>query len=130
MTAETVIQHQGRARRTRADTPSSGERASPQQRSPRVPKADRLRSRATNVHLCIPDDQLVHFPNGHTMPTWPQSAPTPRVGEVIYLTSTSAWAVSAIIHEIVHGGEVRVEVWLVWIGSARFARESGFESTH
>lgn len=72
------------------------------------------------AYLCIPDDQLQHLPKFGTVPkTMPAGSQLPRVGEVIYLTSASAWVVSIVIHEIVAGGGVRVELWIDWIGAAR-----------
>ena len=82
-------------------------------------RAARVPAPETSVTLCIPDDQLVHFPQGVSFPTWPAENQLPRKGEVIYLTSTSAWAVEIVIHEFLAGGAVRVEVWLAWAGSAR-----------
>ncbi len=75
----------------------------------------------SSVHLCIAEDQLCHFPRGQQVPTWPASAPAPRTGEVVYLTSTTAWAVRIVVHELVHGC-LRTEVWLDWIGASRHAR--------
>lgn len=64
---------------------------------------------ASTVHLCISEEQLMHFPSGQAMPTWPAGVPVPQSGQVIYLTSTSAWAVGIVIHEFVLGG-LRTEV--------------------
>lgn len=88
-----------------------------------VRRAAQAQAPEPSVVLCISDDQLVHLPQGIVVPTWPADAHVPRKGEVIYLTSTSAWVVAIVIHEIVRGGAVKVEVWLEWIGAARH-RES------
>lgn len=44
------------------------------------------------------------------------------MGEVIYLTSTSAWGVAMVIHELLPGGHMRVEVWLEHVHAARYQR--------
>ena len=63
------------------------------------------------VRFCIPDDQLKELPQGQHVPqTLPKGALVPRVGDVVYLTSTSAWGVSMVIHEMLPGCDVRIEV--------------------
>lgn len=84
---------------------------------------------ASTVHFCIPDEELPHLPIGQALPTWPAGAPMPHVGEVIYLTSTSAWAVRIVIHEFMHGS-VRTEIHLVWIGPARHLRDPRSDCVH
>ena len=72
------------------------------------------------VKLCIPDDQQAHIPE--FMPVGlniPNGAPIPRQGEVVYLSSTSAWGVAMVVHEWLSPAELRVEVWLEHIGAAR-----------
>ena len=71
------------------------------------------------MSLCIPDDQLAHVPKGIAIPVWPRGAHLPRKGDVIYLTSTSAWVVRIVIHEFVPCGAVRIELWVDWVGAAR-----------
>lgn len=91
----------------------------------RSPRSAPRRAQGAAVHLCFPDDQLAHFPEGKSdVPRWPLGVPAPRQGEVIYLTSASAWAVSLVIHELVFGGGVRTEIWLEWIGASRHRREA------
>ena len=83
------------------------------------------RTPGLSVHLCFPDDQIEYLPQGQALPKWPAGVPAPRKGEVIYVTSTSAWAVSLVIHEIIYGGGgVRVEVWLEWVGTAHHRRDA------
>ena len=87
---------------------------------------------ATNVrvHLCIPDDQERHLPKRRRAPQFvPPDVPMPRVGEVIYLSSTSAWMVSRLIHEWTSAVDLRIEIWLEWVGSARHSRPPGFAMT-
>ena len=71
----------------------------------------------------------MHFPSGQAMPTWPAGVPVPQSGQVIYLTSTSAWAVGIVIHEFVRGS-VRTEVHLEWIGAARLLRDPRSDCVH
>lgn len=82
------------------------------------------------VHLCIPDDQEQHLPKRRRAPRFlPPDVPLPRVGEVIYLSSSSAWVVRMLIHEWRSASDLRIELWLEWIGSARHARTAGFSLT-
>jgi hypothetical protein len=79
----------------------------------------------------IPDEQLQHLPDGQQVPnSMPPGSTLPRTGDVIYLTSTSAWAVRAVIHELLPGARVRIEVWLEWVGSARHRRDPLAWFTH
>lgn len=80
-----------------------------------------------SVHVCIPDDQLANIPSGMAIPAWPAGATLPRTGDVVYLTSTSAWGVMLVIHELVPGG-VRVEVWLEFVAESRHHRSAEIRS--
>lgn len=92
--------------------------------------APRLREPVDVVHLCIPDDQRHHLPEHQAIAqTMPVGASRPVAGDVVYLTSTSAWVVRMVIHELLPEGRVRVEVWLEWVGSARHVRPAGFTVT-
>ena len=84
----------------------------------------------SRVIFCISDEQLPHFPSGQAMPTWPAGAPVPQPGEVVYLSSTSAWAVRVVIHEFMRGGGVRTEVHLEWVGPARHPRDPRSDCVH
>lgn len=82
------------------------------------------------VRYCVPDDQEHLLPSRRRAPqTMPLEAPIPRQGEVIYLSSSSAWTVSLVIHEWRGPKELRVELWLEHLGSSRYARPAGFELT-
>lgn len=82
------------------------------------------------IHLCIPDDQERHLPKRRRAPRLlPNDAPMPRTGEVIYLSSSSAWIVRMVIHEWRSPHDLRIELWMDWIGSARHARPAGFTIT-
>lgn len=83
----------------------------------------RVQTSEPRIKLCISDDQLTHLPQGVAVKTWPAGAVLPRVGEVVYLSSTSAWVVRIVVHEFLCGGDVSTEVWIDWIGAARH-RES------
>ena len=96
----------------------------------RVPRATRRKPTAVQVHLCVPDDQEVHLPRRRRAPQFlPKTAPLPRIGEIVYLSSTSAWAVITVIHEWQSPHELRIEVWLEHVGSARMHRPTGFSLT-
>lgn len=82
------------------------------------------------VCLCVPDHDKPFLPQRRRAPhPLPVGAPIPRVGEVVYLSSTSAWGVYMVIHEWRGPARLRVEVWLEHVGSARARRPSGFELT-
>lgn len=82
------------------------------------------------IHLCVQDDEEHLLPKRRRAPRYlPLSAPLPRKGEVIYLSSTSAWGVELVIHEWRSPADLRVEVWLTHVGSARHKRPPGFELT-
>lgn len=81
-------------------------------------------------HLCVPDDQERHLPKRRRAPQFlPPEAPMPRQGEVLYLSSSSAWAVELVIHEWRSPIELRIEIWITHIGSARHSRPTGFALT-
>lgn len=65
----------------------------------------------------------MHLAHGQSVPNWPEGAALPRIGEVIYFTSTSAWGVAMLIHELLPGGRLRVEVWLEHVNAARHYRD-------
>ena len=44
------------------------------------------------------------------------------MGEVVYLSSTSAWAVAMVIYELLPGGHMRTEIWLEHVHAARHQR--------
>jgi len=77
------------------------------------------------ARLCIPDDELHRVPGcaaALLSRPMPPGAPVPRQGDVVYLTSTSAWAVSLVVHEWLAGGQLRIEVWLGYVGTGRHTR--------
>lgn len=83
-------------------------------------------SPAFEAHLCIPEDQVQYLPPGqHVRTLWPSGAAIPKREDIVYLTSTSAWVVFIVVHELLDGGQdVRVELWLNWIGASRNSRPS------
>lgn len=82
------------------------------------------------IHLCVPDDQERHLPKRRRAPQWlPLTAPLPRQGEVIYLSSSSAWGVEMVIHEWRSPQDLRVEIWITYVGSSRHRRPTGFALT-
>ena len=82
------------------------------------------------IHLCVPDDQEHLLPKRRRAPIYlPSDAPLPRRGEVIYLSSSSAWGVSMVIHEWRAPTVLHIEVWIEHVGNARHARPAGFTLT-
>jgi hypothetical protein len=82
------------------------------------------------VHLCVPDDQLRHLPRRRRAPEYlPPNAPLPRAGEVVYLSSSSAWGVALVVHEWRSPGELVIKVWLDYVGASHAARAAGFGVT-
>lgn len=98
----------------------------------RSSKRNRLLTPATHIeiHLCIPDDQEKWLPKRRRAPiNLPLTAPLPRMGEVIYLSSSSAWGVAMVIHEWRGTHDLRIELWLEHVHAARHQRPSGFSIT-
>lgn len=82
------------------------------------------------IHFCIPNDQEAHLPKRRRAPhCMPPTVPLPRQGEVVYLSSSSAWGVTMVIHEWRSPSDLRIEVWLEHVGSSRHARPTGFTLT-
>jgi hypothetical protein len=82
------------------------------------------------VHFCIPDDQSPHMPKRRRAPVnLPAQAPLPRVGEFVYLSSTSGWVVTHLVHEWRSAHDLRIEIWLDHVGGARDARHPHFQMT-
>lgn len=80
--------------------------------------------------LSFPDDQRVHLPDYRPAPDLlPPGSPIPRLGEFVYLSSTSAWMVWRGVHEWLSPTGLRIEVWLDWVGSSRQARNPDFMVT-
>jgi hypothetical protein len=82
------------------------------------------------VRYCVPDDQEQFLPGRRRHPhPLPGNVPLPRVGELIYLSSSSAWAVASVVHEWRSPTELLVQLWLEHVGSSRQARAPGFTVT-
>jgi hypothetical protein len=95
-----------------------------------VPRGGKDLAPNVTIHLCIPDDQERHLPRHRRAPRYlPPTVPLPRQGEVIYLSSSSAWGVTMVIHEWRSQEDLHIEVWLEHVGSARHARPTGFTLT-
>ena len=59
----------------------------------------------------------------------PLCAPLPRIGEVIYLNSTSAWGVRLVVHEWLAPDDLHVIVWVEHVGATHHAGLPGFSVT-
>lgn len=85
---------------------------------------------SVEIQLCVPDDQERHLPKRRRAPQYlPPTVPLPRQGEVIYLSSSSAWTVELVIHEWRSPTDLRIEVWITHLGGARERRPTGFSLT-
>ena len=79
------------------------------------------------IHLCVPDDEEALLPKRRRAPKYlPMTAPLPRRGEVIYLGSSSVWAVDFVVHQWRSPVDLQIEVWLRHLGTNRPA---GFQTT-
>jgi hypothetical protein len=93
-------------------------------------RATDRRSPAVDVEVryCIPQDQEKHLPKRRRAPAHlPPGVPIPRQGEVIYLSSSSAWAVAMVIHEWANPRKLQVQLWLEFVSSSRERRPTGFQ---
>lgn len=83
------------------------------------------------MHYCIAEDQQRWMPKRRRAPPHmsPRDVPVPRQGEVVYLSSSSAWGVAMIIHEWHAPNHLRIEVWLEHLASSRQQRPPGFVLT-
>lgn len=82
------------------------------------------------VAFFVPDDQQWLLPRRRRSPSvLPANVPIPRRGEVVYLSSTSAWFVELVIHEWRSPVDLMVQVWLTYMGGARAVRSDGFQVT-
>lgn len=75
----------------------------------------------------------MHSANGMPLPRrapryLPPAGPLPRHGDVIYLTSTSAWQVKRVVHEALNQREFCIHVVIEHIGSTHH-REGAFSLT-
>lgn len=81
-------------------------------------------------HFCIPDDQVRQLPKRRRAPhSLPPDVPLPRVNDVIYLSSSSAWGVAMLVHEWRSPQHLVIQIWLEHVSSSRHLRPSGFELT-
>ena len=91
---------------------------------------------ATNSHPAIRielraiEEGGVQLPRRRRAPLFlPMTAPLPRIGEVIYLTSTSAWGVRLVVHEWLAPDDLHVIVWVEHVGATHHAGRAGFAVT-
>lgn len=60
----------------------------------------------------------------------PAGMPLPKKGDVLYLSSTSAWAVSLVVHEWLLGGRRRVLFYIEHVGASRTSRPESCRVDH
>lgn len=83
-----------------------------------------------DVHICVSDDQSPMLPSRRRAPDLlPANVPIPRTGEVVYLSSTSAWLVTSVVHEWLNKHHLRVQVWCDYHGSGRYRPRPDFDLT-
>lgn len=82
------------------------------------------------IRMRIPEDQQHWLPTRSRAPlTLPLAAPLPRVGEVVYLSSTSAWGVTMVIHQWRSVHELNIELWLEHVHASRHDFSADFVVT-
>lgn len=80
---------------------------------------------------CFPESELGHVPDYSPAPkALPPGAPLPRVGDTVYLSSSSAWTTIAVVHEWLSPFDLRIEVWLEHVGAARALRPQACSRIH
>lgn len=91
---------------------------------------DNGRQQQVEVCLCIPEDQQRYLPKRRCVPTClSPDVPLPRRGEIVYLSSSSAWGVAMVIHEWRSPTHLCIEVWLEHVSGSRHTRPTGFMLT-
>ena len=83
-----------------------------------------------HIELKPVEEHLHQLPRRNRAPfCLPLHAPLPRKGEVIYLTSTSAWGVSLVVHEWLATDTLHIVVWLEPLGSTHHGARVDFGVT-
>jgi hypothetical protein len=95
-----------------------------------APTAQRRQARArlrVEARYSVTDDQRKHLPLDSVvqLDSLPAGMPVPHQGDVVYLSPTSAWGVTMLVHEWLATDHLRVEVWLEHVGPARVACDEG-----
>lgn len=73
---------------------------------------------AISIELRATDDSTEPLPRRRRAPrTLPITAPLPRIGEIIYLNSTSAWRVLMVVHEWLAPDHLVIVLWLTHAGA-------------
>lgn len=92
--------------------------------------ADAVKPTNVTAHYCVTDEEEIHLPRRRRHPRLlPRDVPLPRVGELVYLSSTSSWSVKRIVYEWRNSHDMRIQVWLEYEGPTHFGRPPGFELT-
>lgn len=77
----------------------------------------------------VPDDQQRHLPKRQRAPTLLPLEVLPKVGDVVYLSSTSAWGVELVVHEWLSPFDLSIQVWITHVGPSHARRITGFGVT-
>ena len=85
---------------------------------------------AIRIEVRAVDESVNALPRRHRMPHYlPLCAPLPRAGELIYVSSTSAWRVSGVVHQWHAPDDLHVLVWVEFAGSTHHAGRPAFDVT-
>ena len=72
---------------------------------------------AITIEIRATEESDEPLPKRRRTPTrLPLTAPLPRVGEILYLNSTSAWRVAMVVHEWLASDHLTIVVWLTHLG--------------
>lgn len=80
------------------------------------------------VVYCVPDEQTHLLPR-RAPSALPGTVPVPRTGELVFLSSTSAWVVTAVVHDWRGPFDLVVQVWLHYSGGTPYAGRADFAPT-
>lgn len=82
------------------------------------------------MRYMVPDDQRPLLPRRPRAPSLlPPEVPRPQRGDVVYLSSSSAWGVELVVYDWHSPVDLLLEVWLTHVGSSRARRATGFGVT-
>jgi hypothetical protein len=87
-----------------------------------------------NPAICIElrpiDDDAHLLPRRRRHPQYlPLHTPLPRVGELLYLSSTSAWGVKGVLHEWIAPDRLNITVLIQYLGGSHHGDRPDFPVT-
>jgi len=82
------------------------------------------------IELRPTDEHAMLLPRRRRAPQYlPPQVPLPRQGEVIYLSSSSAWAVKGVLHEWLSPQQLHVTVLIEYQGQTHYTSRPDFAVT-